>query len=410
MNERLTTYDSKMTKTINNLDGELATIRAGRANPHVLDKLTVDYYGSPTPIQQVANVSVPEARMIQIQPWEKSMLKEIEKAILMSDLGINPTNDGSTVRLVFPELTEDRRKELAKDVKKKGEAAKVAVRNIRRDGNVAFKKLKGTEVSEDEIKDLEDDLQKITDKYIEKIDREEEKMNVPQHIAIILDGNGRWAKAKGMPRNYGHAQGSKNVEKICEEAWRMGIKYLTVYAFSTENWSRPENEVAALMKLLRNYMKTCLKTAAKNDMKIRVIGDIEPLDDDIKSRIRELEAATTDNGGLNFTIALNYGSRDELTRAAQKMAKDCAEGKIKAEEIDESVFETYLDTHGIPDPDMMIRTSGEQRLSNYLLWQLAYSEFYFTDVPWPDFTKEELVKAIEEYNHRHRRFGKVEEA
>ena len=235
-------------------------------------------------------------------------------------------------------------------------------------------------------------------------------MNVPQHIAIILDGNGRWAKAKGMPRNYGHAQGSKNVEKICEEAWRMGIKYLTVYAFSTENWSRPENEVAALMKLLRNYMKTCLKTAAKNDMKIRVIGDIEPLDDDIKSRIRELEAATTDNGGLNFTIALNYGSRDELTRAAQKMARDCAEGKIKAEEIDESVFETYLDTHGIPDPDMMIRTSGEQRLSNYLLWQLAYSEFYFTDVPWPDFTKEELVKAIEEYNHRHRRFGKVEEA
>lgn len=235
-------------------------------------------------------------------------------------------------------------------------------------------------------------------------------MNVPQHIAIILDGNGRWAKAKGMPRNYGHAQGSKNVEKICEEAWRMGIKYLTVYAFSTENWSRPENEVAALMKLLRSYMKTCLKTAAKNDMKIRVIGDIEPLDDDIKSRIRELEAATTDNGGLNFTIALNYGSRDELTRAAQKMAKDCAEGKIKAEEIDESVFETYLDTHGIPDPDMMIRTSGEQRLSNYLLWQLAYSEFYFTDVPWPDFTKEELVKAIEEYNHRHRRFGKVEEA
>lgn len=235
-------------------------------------------------------------------------------------------------------------------------------------------------------------------------------MNVPQHIAIILDGNGRWAKAKGMPRNYGHAQGSKNVEKICEEAWPMGIKYLTVYAFSTENWSRPENEVAALMKLLRNYMKTCLKTAAKNDMKIRVIGDIEPLDDDIKSRIRELEAATTDNGGLNFTIALNYGSRDELTRAAQKMAKDCAEGKIKAEEIDESVFETYLDTHGIPDPDMMIRTSGEQRLSNYLLWQLAYSEFYFTDVPWPDFTKEELVKAIEEYNHRHRRFGKVEEA
>ncbi len=235
-------------------------------------------------------------------------------------------------------------------------------------------------------------------------------MKVPQHIAIILDGNGRWAKAKGMPRNYGHAQGSKNVERICEEAWRMGIKYLTVYAFSTENWSRPENEVAALMTLLRNYMKTCLKTAAKNDMKIRVIGDIDPLDDDIKKRIRELETATVNNGGLNFTIALNYGSRDEMTRAARKMAQDCADGKLDPTQIDESVFESYLDTHGIPDPDLMIRTSGEQRLSNYLLWQLAYSEFYFTDVPWPDFTKEELVKAIEEFNHRHRRFGGVEEA
>ena len=235
-------------------------------------------------------------------------------------------------------------------------------------------------------------------------------MKVPQHIAIILDGNGRWAKSKGMPRNYGHAQGSKNVERICEEAWRMGIKYLTVYAFSTENWNRPDSEVSALMTLLRNYMKTCLKTAAKNDMKIRVIGDIQPLDDDIKNRIRDLESATVNNGGLNFTIALNYGSRDELTRAARKMARDCADGKLEADDIDESVFESYLDTHGIPDPDLMIRTSGEQRLSNYLLWQLAYSEFYFTDVPWPDFTKEELVKAIEEYNHRHRRFGGVEEA
>lgn len=235
-------------------------------------------------------------------------------------------------------------------------------------------------------------------------------MKVPQHIAIILDGNGRWAKAKGMPRNYGHAQGSKNVERICEEAWRMGIKYLTVYAFSTENWNRPDSEVAALMKLLRNYMKTCLKTAAKNDMKIRVIGDIEPLDDDIKNRIRELEEATVNNGGLNFTIALNYGSRDEITRAAKKLAADCAAGKVSAGEINEDLFQSYLDTHDIPDPDLMIRTSGEQRLSNYLLWQLAYSEFYFTDVPWPDFTKEELVKAIEEYNHRHRRFGGVEEA
>ena len=171
MKERLIPFDEKMTKSYNNLAAELQTIRAGRANPHVLDKLTVDYYGSPTPIQQVANVSVPEARMIQIQPWEKSMLKEIEKAILVSDIGINPTNDGTSVRLIFPELTEERRKELVKDVKKKGEGAKVAVRNIRRDGNDVFKKLKGTEVSEDEIKDLEDELQRITDKYIKDIEK-----------------------------------------------------------------------------------------------------------------------------------------------------------------------------------------------------------------------------------------------
>lgn len=171
MNERLKVYEEKMTKTMGNLDGELGAIRAGRANPNVLNKIRVDYYGTPTPIQQVANVSVPEARMIQIQPWEKNMLKVIEKAIQVSDLGINPTNDGTMIRLVFPELTEERRKELVKDVKKKGEAAKVAVRNIRRDGNDMLKKLKGTDVSEDEIKDMETELQKLTDKYVKEVDK-----------------------------------------------------------------------------------------------------------------------------------------------------------------------------------------------------------------------------------------------
>ena len=234
-------------------------------------------------------------------------------------------------------------------------------------------------------------------------------MNIPQHVAIILDGNGRWAKAKGMPRNYGHAQGSKNVEKICEEAWRMGIKYLTVYAFSTENWNRPKEEVNALMKLLRNYMKTCLKTAAKNDMKVRVIGDITKLDEDIQKRILELDEATKNNGGLNFQIAINYGSRDEITRAVRTLAEDVKEGKLMPEEVNEACIERYLDTHDIPDPDLLIRTSGEQRLSNYLLWQLAYTEFYFTDVPWPDFSKQELEKAIEQYNRRDRRYGGVKE-
>ena len=171
MDERLKVYDSKMTKSFDALLRDYAAIRAGRANPHVLDKIKVDYYGTPTPLQQVGNISVPEARIIQIQPWEKKLIREIEKAIMTSDLGINPTNDGTCIRLVFPELTEERRKELVKDVKKKGEAAKVAIRNIRRDGNDAFKKLKGSDVSEDEIKDMEDDLQKLTDKYVKEVDK-----------------------------------------------------------------------------------------------------------------------------------------------------------------------------------------------------------------------------------------------
>ena len=232
-------------------------------------------------------------------------------------------------------------------------------------------------------------------------------MKVPQHVAIILDGNGRWAKSKGMPRNYGHAQGSKNVERICEDAYKMGIKYLTVYAFSTENWSRPESEVSALMTLLRNYMKTCLKTAEKNRMKVRVIGDKTRLDEDIRIRIAELEEASKNNDGLNFTIAINYGSRDEITRGMRRMAQDIKDGKLDPSDITESSIEGYLDTAGIPDPDLLIRTSGELRLSNFLLWQLAYTEFYFTDVLWPDFNKEELVKAIEKYNGRDRRFGGV---
>lgn len=234
-------------------------------------------------------------------------------------------------------------------------------------------------------------------------------MKIPQHIAIILDGNGRWAKSKGMPRNYGHTMGAKNVEVVCKAAHDLGVKYLTMYAFSTENWNRPENEVNALMKLLESYLKNCIKTADKNHMRVRVIGDTSKLSEKFQNQIRELEAASAKNDGLNLQIAINYGSRDELIRAMQQMGKDLMAGTITTADISEPVFENYLDTAGIPDPDLLIRTSGEQRLSNYLLWQLAYSEFYFTDVPWPDFHKEELEKAIEAYNKRDRRFGGLAE-
>ena len=234
-----------------------------------------------------------------------------------------------------------------------------------------------------------------------------ENLKIPNHVAIILDGNGRWAKSKGMPRNYGHVQGAKTVETICEEAYKMGIQYLTVYAFSTENWNRPRDEVDALMKLLRNYLKTCLKTAEKNRMCVRILGDKTGLDQDIRTKIEELEDATRQNDGLQFQIALNYGGRDEIVRAVKKAVNLAVQGKIKEEELTEEVFGNMLDTYGLPEPDLLIRTCNEQRISNFLLWQLAYTEFYFTEVPWPDFSKQELVKAIEAYNKRDRRYGLV---
>ncbi len=236
---------------------------------------------------------------------------------------------------------------------------------------------------------------------------ENQGLKIPQHVAIILDGNGRWAKAKGMPRNYGHTKGAKNLEIICEDAYNIGIKYLTAYLFSTENWKRSKEEVDGLMKLFRSYTKTCIKTAAKNNMKVRLLGDPSALDPDLRESLQKLVESTKDNTGLNFQIAINYGSRDEIVRAIRKLSTDCVDGKVKPEEITETMFSGYLDTREVPDPDLLIRTSGELRLSNYLMWQLAYTEFYFTEVPWPAFDKEELWKAIEKFNKRERRYGGV---
>ena len=233
-------------------------------------------------------------------------------------------------------------------------------------------------------------------------------MRVPNHIAIILDGNGRWAKKRGMPRSFGHVKGCENLEDICEVAKELGVKYLTVYAFSTENWKRSKEEVDGLMKLFRNYLKKCINISQKNNMRVKVIGDITAFDSDIQESIEKLEDFSKDFTDLHFQIALNYGSRDEITRAVNRMLEDQKAGKLETP-VSEDTISGYLDTAGLPDPDLMIRTSGELRLSNYLLWQLAYSEFYFTDVPWPDFKKEELVKAIEKYNERDRRYGGVKE-
>ena len=228
---------------------------------------------------------------------------------------------------------------------------------------------------------------------------------IPVHVAIIMDGNGRWAKKRGLPRTAGHAQGARVVEQILEDADHMGIRYLTVYAFSTENWSRPDSEVKALMNLLRTYMKTSLAKCARNNVRIRVIGDKSRLDSDLQASIANLEKETASNTGIGFQIAINYGSRDEIVRAVRKAAMKVKETELNPEDITEDMISDDLDTCGIPDPDLLIRTGGEERISNFLLWQTAYSALYFCDAAWPDFNKAELEKAIDAFNNRERRYG-----
>ncbi|MBR4341730.1 MAG: isoprenyl transferase [Lachnospiraceae bacterium] len=235
--------------------------------------------------------------------------------------------------------------------------------------------------------------------------KKEEKNTIPKHIAIIMDGNGRWAKKRLLPRAMGHSAGANNVEKICEDAWDLGIKYLTVYAFSTENWTRSVDEVSALMKILKQYLEDCIEKSRKNNMRVRVIGDISRLSQDMQDAIRRLEDASKDFDGLQFQVALNYGGRDDIVRAVKGIALDAQKGNIDPEKIDENFISSRLDTSDIPDPDLLIRTSGELRISNFMLWQMAYTEMYFTDVYWPDFDKKELEKAIEYYGGRDRRYG-----
>lgn len=232
-------------------------------------------------------------------------------------------------------------------------------------------------------------------------------MEIPEHVAIIMDGNGRWAKKRLLPRNMGHRQGAKVLEQICRDAADIGIRYLTVYAFSTENWRRSAEEVSGIMNLLRSYLENCVERASKDGLRIRVIGDRSALEEDIVRKIEEAERGTAEFDKLDFTIALNYGGRDEIRRAVQALAREIQSGKVSPDSVTEEMIAEHLDTAGLPEPDLLIRTSGECRISNYLIWQLAYTEFYFTDTLWPDFNKETLKEAVRYYNGRDRRFGGV---
>jgi undecaprenyl diphosphate synthase len=232
-------------------------------------------------------------------------------------------------------------------------------------------------------------------------------MAVPESVAIIMDGNGRWARSLGKPRTYGHKVGAENVEKICRAADALGIKYLTIYAFSTENWKRPESEVSTLMSLIKTYLNRCIKTCKRDNMRFRIIGDRSGLSKELQDLIVKLEDVSSIYTGLTLVIAINYGSRDEMRRAFIKTGnKFLSEGK-SLDEIKEKDISDNLDTADIPDPDLLIRTSGEERLSNFLMWQLSYSEFIFTDKAWPEFSGEELEKCIREFESRNRRFGGI---
>ena len=232
-----------------------------------------------------------------------------------------------------------------------------------------------------------------------------ENLVIPKSIAIILDGNGRWAERRNLPRAMGHKAGCATLEKTVEDCVRLGVECLTVYAFSTENWKRSALEVGALMKLLRFYMVKLIDVANRNNVKAVMIGDESRFEPDIRKGIKKLIEATKNNTGMVFAFAINYGGRDEIKRAVENIADDVESGKISKSDISEELISSYLDTKDLPDPDLLIRTSGELRVSNFLLWQIAYSEFYITDTLWPDFDKEELLKAIESYSHRQRRFG-----
>lgn len=234
-----------------------------------------------------------------------------------------------------------------------------------------------------------------------------EKLPVPQHIAIIMDGNGRWAKKRGLPRNAGHKAGAETFRRIADHCNQLGVKYLTVYAFSTENWKRSEEEVAGIMGLLENYLKEAIRDMEKNHIRFRVFGDITKLSPKLQKLCLETTERSREYQDVQVNFCLNYGGRDEIIRAAKQFAADVAAGKRTADSLTEAEFETYLDSAGVPDPELVIRPSGELRTSNFLAWQSAYSEYVFMDVLWPDFTGDDLDQAIEEYNRRNRRFGGV---
>src|SRR5262249_25231128 len=387
--------------------------RTGRASASLLEPVQVEAYGTHMPLNQVATVSVPEPRLISVQVWDKSMVHAVEKAIAASNLGLTPSTEGQVLRLRIRELNEEGRRDLVKVAHKYAEAARVAVRHVRRDGLDVLKRLeKDHKISEDDGKRSSEQVQKATDEAITEVDKmlatkEREILTVggwsamaktgplptaeigdfavPRHVAIIMDGNGRWAAARGLPRGEGHRRGVAALRRTVRAAGDLGIDFLTIFSFSAENWSRPPAEIRELMGLLRRFIRHDLADLHRRGVRVRVIGERESLDPDIRRLLDEAEELTKDNSRLVLVVPFNYGARQEIARAARRMAAAVAAGELAVSAVTADRLASYLDVPDLPDPDLIIRTSGEQRLSNFLLWQAAYSELVFVPTYWPDF-------------------------
>ena len=373
-----------------------------------------------------------------IEPWDKALVNAIVKAVSASDLGITPNSDGNVVRLPFPAPTEERRRELVKECRELAEQARISIRNIRRDFNNRLER--DEELSEDEVRREQAKVQKHTDSYVAKIDEmlkakkprswrsrlnfdesafetyfadapdsidlsQLDRGRIPRHISCIMDGNGRWATSRGLSRGEGHRAGITSLREIITSCVRLGVEVLSAYAFSTENWSRPKAEVDLLMHLFAQTFIKELPLLEREQVRVVFLGDISALPAKTRDVFMYGLEQTKHHTGMVLALAVNYGGRAEIARAARLLAQDVQEGHLSPEDIDETAVAKKLYTADLPDPELVIRTSGELRLSNYLLWQVAYAEFYITTTYWPDFDRWGLIEAILAYQHRDRRFG-----
>ena len=406
--ETLANIEQRMQRAVEVMQNELATIRTGRASPGLVEHLKVEYAGAVLPLNQVASVSVPGANLLIIQPWDRNSISGIEKAIMSSDLGLNPTSDGRVVRVNIPSLTEERRQELVKIVKRRVEDGRVAVRNLRREALDDLRaQEKNKELSQDEQKRAQAQLQKLTDGYVAESSMAARRSAMkkfdllPTHVAMVPDGNGRWAERRGLPRLYGHRAGADNMHRMVQYLNEYPVSYLTLYGFSSENWVRPQAEVSGLFDLLLYFIENYLPEIDAKDIRLRHVGRLNELPDKLQEAIAHAVATTQDNTRMTLNVAFNYGGRPEIVDAARRIVAD----GLRPEDIDEEAFSNYLYTAGSPDVDLLIRTGDETRLSNFLLWQAAYSEYHFTKVLWPDFRKRDLDRALLSYSKRVRRFG-----